>query len=169
MIWLCEHESVYTTGQRRIDNREQPSLPAPLEYVDRGGETTYHGPGQIMLYPVISLRSRKLSVRQYIAMLESSVIALLADDDLMAERRCGLPGVWMPEGKIAAIGIRVKQGVAYHGMALNIRVDQAYFRAINPCGTGLRAVNLEDYLTLNAPIETLAEAWARQFQKMLSI
>ena len=162
LIYACEHEPVYTTGRRGIDNRTGASLPAPLLRTDRGGETTFHGPGQIMLYPVVDLRARGLGVRDYVYALEQSCIDLLAGMGIQASRRCGLPGVWTERGKIAAIGIRVQHGVAWHGMALNVQVDPAWFAAINPCGTGLGIDRLGDHPQSEVyELEVIADRWAR--------
>ena len=135
-IWCCEHEPVYTTGMRGRDNRIVDTLPAPMVRTDRGGETTFHGPGQIMLYPLIDLRRRRLGARRYVEILEESCMRTLADLGVAAQRRCGFPGVWTGAGKIAALGIRIGQGVAYHGMALNVCVDHDWFACIRPCGLG---------------------------------
>ena len=169
IIWACEHEPVYTTGRRAVDNREQPTLPAPLIHSDRGGETTFHGPGQLMLYPFIHLKVRQISPRSYVHLLEQSCINLLAESGLSAERRCSLPGVWTDEGKIAAIGLRIREGVAYHGMALNIAVESHWFKAINPCGTGLKSVNLHDYIENTPQLPQLAEQWHHHLSTLLSL
>ena len=167
IIWTCEHEAVYTTGRRAIDNRLESSLPAPWIETDRGGETTFHGVGQIMLYPILNLRQRGLSVRQYIHLLEQSAMDVLLQYHVQSARRCGLPGIWTPDGKVAAIGIRISQGVAYHGMAMNIAVDMSYFRAINPCGTNQKAVNLEDYIQNLPSLMVLANQWNQSLQSLL--
>ena len=167
IIWSCEHEPVYTTGRRAIDNREQPTLPAPLVYTDRGGETTFHGTGQIMLYPIVHLKKRHITPKQYVSLLEQSAINLLAALGVTAERRCGLPGVWTKEGKIVAIGLRIRNGVAYHGMALNVNVDASWFSAINPCGTGKRSVNLCDYVASTHNLESIASQWGNQLNLLL--
>ena len=166
IVWSCEHEPVYTTGRRGVDNRVVMELPAPLLHVDRGGETTFHGPGQLMLYPVISLRQRGLGVRQYVALLEQSCIDLLADFGISAGRRCGFPGVWTAGGKVAALGVRVVHGVAYHGMALNVAVEPHWFAAINPCGTGMSAVNAGELAQL-PEMAQLADGWMRKFAALL--
>jgi len=167
VIWACEHEPVYTTGKRAIDNRLDKALPAPLFITDRGGETTFHGCGQVMLYPIIHLRRRGLTVRQYIHLLEESAIQTLAQYDIKAERRCGLPGVWTDKGKIVAMGIRISQGVAYHGMAMNMAVDLAYFKAINPCGLGRNTVNMQDYLDVLPLNKQLAHVWSDSLKGLL--
>ncbi|MDT8376542.1 MAG: lipoyl(octanoyl) transferase LipB [Mariprofundaceae bacterium] len=169
IIWACEHEPVYTTGRRAVDNREQPTLPAPLIYTDRGGETTFHGPGQLMLYPIIHLKQRHISPRSYVHLLEQSCIELLAEWSLTAGRRCSLPGVWTSAGKIAAIGLRIREGVAYHGMALNLAVKPQWFKAINPCGTGLKSVNLRDYVEEMPQMPQLAEQWQRHLSTLLPL
>jgi lipoyl(octanoyl) transferase len=156
LIWSCEHDPVYTTGQRGIDNRIQ-HLDAPLLQTDRGGETTFHGPGQAMLYPLIDLRRRGLGVRVYVHKLEQSCIDLLQQEyGIDADRRCGLPGVWTEAGKIAALGIRIRNGIAYHGMALNNDVDLKWFAAIRPCGTTLPVTNLYELTGRRVGIEVLA-------------
>jgi len=166
VIWACEHEPVYTTGKRGVDNR-LATLSAPLLVTDRGGETTFHGRGQVMLYPVVHLRRRGLSVRQYVHLLEESAIQSLANYKVQATRRCGMPGVWTDEGKIVAMGIRVSHGVAYHGMAMNMAVDMAYFQAINPCGLGQKAVNMSDSIDILPKAEELAEVWANALHALL--
>jgi len=160
VIWTCEHEPVYTTGKRAVDNRLDKVLPAPLFITDRGGEMTFHGHGQLMLYPMIHLRRRGLTVRQYIHTLETSAMKTLSHYAIQTERRCGLPGVWTTEGKIVAMGIRVSQGVAYHGMAMNMAVDMNYFNVINPCGLGQKAVNMQDNIHSMPINQELAETWA---------
>jgi lipoyl(octanoyl) transferase len=166
IIWACEHEAVYTTGRRGVDNRLQEALPAPLIQSDRGGEMTFHGPGQIMLYPVIHLGWRGLGVKQYVHLLEQSCIDLLASLEVHAERRKGFPGVWRPTGKIAALGVRISRGVAFHGMALNVDVSPCWFAAINPCGLGKAAVSLSD-TTKPLPLAELAGRWQGHFSELL--
>ena len=166
IVWSCEHDPVYTTGRRGIDNRIGSELPAPLIATDRGGETTFHGPGQVMLYPLVHLRRRGLGIRDYVHLLEQSCIDLLADLGIVAGRRDGFPGVWTEAGKIAALGVRVSRGVALHGMALNVEVDDRWFAAIDPCGLGLPAVNLCDIL--EAPtMPELAQGWYGNFASLL--
>ncbi|MDX8391669.1 MAG: lipoyl(octanoyl) transferase LipB [Mariprofundaceae bacterium] len=165
-VWSCEHESVYTTGKRGIDNRRRITLPAPLIATERGGETTYHGPGQVMLYPLLSLRRRGLGVRDYVCILEQSCIDLLASLGVAANRRHGLPGIWIGDTKIAAIGLRVSQGIVWHGMALNVCVPPQWFAAINPCGSGLGITCLSDFTT-PLPLAELANDWYGFLSKLL--
>jgi lipoyl(octanoyl) transferase len=139
-IWLLEHPPVYTLGQ----GAEWPSVGngIPVVQADRGGEITYHGPGQVVLYALVDLARRGIKVKQFVAMLESSVIELLAG---RGERKPGAPGVYVDGAKIAALGIRVTRGRAYHGLALNVDMDLAPFRAIDPCGCpGLAVTQTRD-------------------------
>ena len=167
MIFSCEHEPVYTTGKRGVDNRLHAELPAPVVCTDRGGEMTFHGPGQIMLYPVIHLRRRKLGVKQYVHLLEESCIHMLKSCGVEASRNCGFPGVWTKQGKIAALGVRVSRGVAYHGMALNVDVDHRWFSAINPCGLQTDVVSLSAFVD-PLPLPDLAQRWQRCLADFLS-
>jgi len=162
LVWLCEHEPVYTTGRRGIDNRRDCTLPAELVRTDRGGETTFHGPGQLMLYPVVHLRRRRIGVKQYVRLLEQSCIDLLAGQHIEAGYRHGFPGVWTSQGKIAALGVRVSRGVAYHGMALNVDVEQRWFAAIQPCGLQSSVVSMSDFINPQ-PLAALAECWQSYF------
>jgi len=167
VLWSCEHDPVYTTGRRGVDNRLLETLPAPFVRTDRGGETTFHGPGQLLLYPVIHLRRRTLGVKAYVYLLEQSCINLLQSLGVEAHRRKGFPGVWTVRGKIAALGVRVRRGVAYHGMALNVTVDRRWFAAINPCGTGL-AVDRLMACGLSPALPELAQDWHSMFSRLLS-
>ncbi len=165
VVWFCEHEPVYTTGRRGVDNRLR-RLHAPFVRTDRGGETTFHGPGQLLLYPVLHLRARGLGVKAYVHMLEESCIVLLAGFGIDAGRRCGMPGVWTPRGKIAALGIRVARGVAYHGLALNIHVERAWFEAINPCGLGQGVDRMTDW-GVSPGMSDLSALWMGHFYRLL--
>jgi len=121
----------------------------------------------VMLYPVISLRMRRLSLRAYVYLLEQSCIDCLAALGVAVSRRQGLPGVWAPAGKVAAIGLRIIHGVAYHGMALNISVDSRWFKAIDACGTGLPSTNLSSLMSCPPPMHILARQWADCFRRLL--
>jgi len=167
IIFSCEHEPVYTTGRRGVDNRLGESLPAPVVLSDRGGEMTFHGPGQVMLYPIINLRARDIGVKAYVHLLEQSCIDVLQSLGIEATRNCGFPGVWTQQGKIAALGVRVSRGVAYHGMALNITIDPKWFAAINPCGLNTGIVNISDVVD-PTPLPELAELWKQQFMRVCS-
>ena len=133
-LWLVEHDPVFTLGQ--AGKPEHVLLPGdiPVLQVDRGGQVTYHGPGQLLLYPLLDLRRLKLGVREYVDRIEQAVIDTLADWDITAARRDGAPGVYVDGAKVMALGIRVRRGCAFHGLALNVAMDLAPYRRINPCG-----------------------------------
>jgi lipoyl(octanoyl) transferase len=131
-FWLLEHPPVYTLGLA-ADPAHGPKADAgiPLVQVERGGEVTYHGPGQLVLYTLVDLARRGIKVKQFVALLEQAVIDVL---DGRGERRPGAPGVYVEGAKVAALGIRVSRGCAFHGLALNVDMDLAPFAAIDPCG-----------------------------------
>lgn len=148
-LWLVEHAPVYTLGQGA-----QPATVAngiPVVQTDRGGEITYHGPGQVVLYALIDLARRDIKVKRFVWLLEESVIALIGPG---AERRPGAPGVYVDGAKVAALGIRVTRGRAYHGLALNVDMDLAPFSAIDPCGyPGLAVTQTRDLGIAGSPAE----------------
>lgn len=168
IIWSCEHEPVYTTGRRGINNCLGAKLPAPFIETDRGGETTFHGPGQLLFYPVIHLREHGLAVKQYVDILEQSCMNMLASLGVKSEQRSGFPGAWTNHGKISALGLRVSKGVSYHGMALNVSVESRWFSAINPCGTGSPAANLSSFCP-SPPLRELADIWKTCFCFQLTL
>ncbi len=133
-IWFTEHPPVFTLGLNA--SREHLLTPGdiPVIQVDRGGQVTYHGPGQLMIYPLIDLKRAGLGVRDLVTALEQTVVDLVAEFDIEAASRKDAPGVYVEERKIASIGLRVRRGASYHGMALNIEVDLEPFSRINPCG-----------------------------------
>ena len=142
-LWLLEHPPVYTLGLA-ADAAHGPKAGGtiPVVQVERGGEVTYHGPGQVVLYTLVDLARRGLKVKQFVTMLEQSVIDLLG---ARAQRKPGAPGIYVGGAKIAALGIRVSRGCAFHGLALNVDMDLAPFSAINPCGfPGLQVTQTRD-------------------------
>jgi lipoyl(octanoyl) transferase len=128
-LWLLEHPPVYTLGQGAAPVQVANGI--PIIATDRGGEVTYHGPGQVVLYTLIDLGRRGIKVKAFVRLLEQTVIDLVG---ARAARRPGAPGVYVDGAKIAALGIRVTRGRAYHGLALNVDMDLAPFSAIDPCG-----------------------------------
>jgi lipoyl(octanoyl) transferase len=139
-LWIVEHPPVYTLGVG-ADPAHGPrgASAIPVVRCERGGEITYHGPGQAVLYTLVDLARRGLGVRAFVALLEQAVIDLLAEHGVDAQRRAGAPGVYVAGAKIAALGLRVARGRCYHGVALNIDMDLAPFAGIDPCGhPGLR-------------------------------
>jgi lipoyl(octanoyl) transferase len=141
-IWLVEHPPVYTLGTNdRNEPFENPGI--PLVKSDRGGQITYHGPGQLIAYVLIDLRRRGWGIRQLVTRLEQSIIDLLAARGLSAVRRTGAPGVYVDGRKIAQLGLRVRHGACYHGLSFNVAMDLEPFRRIKPCGyAGLETIDL---------------------------
>lgn len=144
-LWLVEHDPVFTLGQ--AGKPEHVLLPGdiPVLHVDRGGQVTYHGPGQLVAYPLVDLRRLRIGVRDYVCRIEQAVIDTLADWNIEGRRRDGAPGVYVDGAKVAALGIRVRRGCAFHGLAFNIAMDLEPFARINPCGyAGLDVVAMRD-------------------------
>ena len=144
-LWLVEHDPVFTLGQ--AGKPEHVLMPGdiPVIHVDRGGQVTYHGPGQLVLYPLLDLRRLKLGVREYVCRIEQAIIDTLGDWNIEASRRDGAPGVYVAGAKIAALGIRVRRGCSFHGLAFNIDMDLSPFSRINPCGyAGLQVTSMVD-------------------------
>jgi lipoyl(octanoyl) transferase len=133
-LWCLEHPPVYTLGLG--GKREHVINPGniPVIRVDRGGQVTYHGPGQLVVYCLLDLRRRSLGIKSFVNLLEQSVIDMLSEQGLVAERREGAPGVYINNRKIAALGIRIRRGCTYHGLALNVDMELSPFHGINPCG-----------------------------------
>lgn len=144
-LWVLEHPPVYTLGMAGKPEHLLRDTDIPMVRIDRGGQITYHGPGQIVVYLLIDLRRRGLKVRELVHLMEQALIDTLADDGLAAERQAGAPGVYIGGAKIAALGLRVKNGSSYHGLSLNVDMDLTPFTWINPCGySGLQTTQLRD-------------------------
>lgn len=144
-IWFLEHPQVFTLGMNA--SREHVLAPGdiPVVQIDRGGQVTYHGPGQLVVYPLIDLRRSGLGVRDLVTALERSVIGLAAEYGVVAEARKNAPGVYVEGRKLASVGIRIRRGASYHGLALNVSLDLEPFGRINPCGyEGLQMTRLAD-------------------------
>src|SRR6266705_3746445 len=133
-LWVLEHPPVYTVGIAGRAEHFPRSGEVPVERVDRGGQITYHGPGQAIVYTLVDLARRALTVRGMVSLIEQAVIEVLGTHGMGAERRSGAPGVYVDCAKIAALGLRVRHGCCYHGVALNVDMDLAPFSAIDPCG-----------------------------------
>jgi lipoyl(octanoyl) transferase len=155
-FWVVEHDPVFTQG---LNGRPEHLLnpgDIPVVQVDRGGQVTYHGPGQIVIYTLIDVRRRGIGVRALVTALEQSVIALLAESGIEAQARSDAPGVYVAGRKIAALGLRVRRGSSYHGLSLNWNMDLSPFQRINPCGyQGLEVAQLVD-LGIEEDFSTLA-------------
>ena len=149
-LWIVEHPPVYTLGQAGKPEHILRDVGIPLVKIDRGGQVTYHGPGQVVIYLLLDLPRLKIKVRELVTAIEQAVIDLLADYGVVAERRAGAPGVYVGEAKIAALGLRIRNGCSYHGVSLNVDMDLSPFTAINPCGyAGLKVIQTRD---LNIPL-----------------
>lgn len=140
-LWCCEHPPVYTLGLAGRPEHLLNDIGIPLVKIDRGGQITYHGPGQVVIYLLLNLTRRKLKVRELVSRIEQAVVKLLADYGVTAELRSDAPGVYVriaedaeTPAKIAALGLRIKKGCCYHGVSLNVDMDLSPFAAINPCG-----------------------------------
>ena len=144
-LWLLEHDPVFTLGQAgKLEHVLSPG-DIPVVPVDRGGQVTYHGPGQIVAYPLLDLRRLGLGVRDLVCRIEQAIIDTLADWSIEAVRRAGAPGVYVNDAKIAALGLRVRRGCTFHGLAFNVAMDLEPFRRINPCGyQGLQVTQMVD-------------------------
>ncbi|MED5509703.1 MAG: lipoyl(octanoyl) transferase LipB [Pseudomonadota bacterium] len=142
-LWLLEHQPVFTQGANGQAEHVLDLHDIPLVATDRGGQVTYHGPGQLIAYPLIDLRRYKSGVREMVSRLEQTVISMLSDFDIDAYARKDAPGVYVDERKIASLGLRVKRGACYHGVSFNIDMDLTPFSYINPCGqAGMEVIDL---------------------------
>ena len=145
-IWFMQHAPVFTLGLAGKTEHVLNAGEIPLVQSDRGGQVTYHGPGQLICYLLLDLRRHGISVKGLVNKIEQSIIDLLTSFDLIAEREPGAPGVYIDKKKIAALGIRIRKGCSYHGLALNIDMDLQPFQQINPCGfPGLEVTQLSDF------------------------
>jgi lipoyl(octanoyl) transferase len=167
-LWIVEHPPVYTLGLAGDPaHLLYPDSAIPLVKVDRGGQITYHGPGQVVAYLLLDLRRRKLMVREFVHRIEQAVLDTLAAYNLPAERIAGAPGIYLSEGplrgaKIAALGLKIRKGCSYHGVSLNVSMDLQPFRQINPCGyVGLQTVDLAS-AGVDVAWRDAAQALARQ-------
>lgn len=155
-IWLLEHPSVFTQGQAGKPEHLLNPGEIPVVQTDRGGQITYHGPGQLVVYPLISLREVGLNVRELVSAMENAVIGLLADFDVTAVARADAPGVYVNKAKIASLGLRIKRGYSYHGLALNVDMDLSPFERINPCGQADLRVTQTRALGIDASLHELS-------------
>lgn len=145
-LWIVQHPSVYTLGQAGKDEHILDPGDTPIIRSDRGGQVTWHGPGQIIAYPLLDLRRWGIAIRELVYALEQAIISLLALHGIASHRINGAPGVYVEDAKIAALGVRVKNGRCYHGVALNVNNDSKPFTKINPCGiTNMPTTRLYDH------------------------
>ena len=166
-LWLVEHDPVFTLGQAGKPEHVLGAGDIPVLHVDRGGQVTYHGPGQIVAYPLLDLRRMKLGVRDYVCRIEQAIIDTLLEWNIIGARREGAPGVYVAGAKVAALGIRVRHGRSFHGLAFNIAMDLEPFGRINPCGyAGLQVTSMLDLggpSGMDAVKPVLLDELARQF------
>ena len=168
-LWLLEHPPVFTLGQAGKREHILTDLGIPVIAIDRGGQVTYHGPGQLVVYVLLDLRRRGYGVKQLVLRLEQAVIDLLAGFGVVAERRAGAPGVYVNEAKIAALGLRIKNGCSYHGLVLNVAMDLTPFSAINPCGYEGLAVTQTSDLGIALPSAEMGERLLYCLVKMVTM
>ncbi len=164
-LWLLEHPAVYTLGRNGKEEHLLEKTSIPLIQVDRGGQITYHGPGQVIIYCLVDLQRRKLGVRQFVTIIEQSIIELLENYGVRAYSDKKAPGVYVYGAKIAALGIRVSRGSTMHGLSLNVDMDLSPFESINPCGyQGLKVTQCCDL-----GIDESSNALGQQLSKILSL
>lgn len=151
-LWAVQHPPVFTLGQAGREEHLLAPGDIPVLHVDRGGQVTYHGPGQVVLYPLLDLRRLGIGVRELVHGIEQAIIDVLAGYGLRGERRARAPGVYVNDAKIAALGLRVRKGRCFHGLAFNVNLDLEPFARINPCGfQGLAVTRLSDFVEVQPP------------------
>lgn len=169
-LWLVEHPPVFTLGLNGKPEHVLAPGDIPLVQTDRGGQVTYHGPGQSVLYALIDLRRRHLGVRHLVSALEQAVVAVLADFGLEGHPRADAPGVYVASGaKIASVGLRVRHGCSYHGVALNVDLDLEPFTRINPCGYPGMAVTSLKHEGITTTVEAAGNRLALRLQDQLLV
>ena len=166
-LWIVEHFSVFTVGLNGTPDHLLRRSDIPVVHVDRGGQITYHGPGQLVIYLLLDLRRRSYGVRELVRRMERALIALLAEEGVAAEGNVEAPGVYVGDAKIGALGLRVKNGCCYHGLALNIDLDLAPFADINPCGHAGMPVTRTSDLGLDLTVEAAGGRLSRHLLDLL--
>jgi lipoyl(octanoyl) transferase len=169
-LWLCEHPPVFTLGLAGKPEHLLRDIGVPMVKIDRGGQITYHGPGQIVCYLLLDLKRRGLTVKGLVNRMEQAIIDLLAGYGVAAERLEGAPGVYVQGAKIAALGLKIRNGYSYHGLSLNVAMDLTPFHAINPCGYAGMAVTQLSTLVPHIPdadVETVSGKLVAQLQDKL--
>jgi len=162
-LWLLEHPAVYTQGQAGKAEHILNPRAIPVVQSDRGGQVTFHGPGQLIAYVLMDIRRRNTGIRTFVCQLEQVLIKLLKQFDIEAQTRCGAPGVYVADKKIASVGLRVKNGCTYHGIALNVAMDLNPFFGINPCGYAqLQMTQIKDYIPA-ITVERVSDVFISEF------
>lgn len=167
-IWLVEHPPVFTQGQAGKAEHVLAAGDIPVIQSDRGGQVTYHGPGQQVMYVLINLKRRKIGVRELVTLLENTVINTLAQLDIVANARPDAPGVYVDGKKICSLGLRIRKGCSFHGLALNIDMDLAPFMRINPCGYAGMEMTQVSKLVENASMDKIRTILIRHFLALLN-
>lgn len=146
-LWVLQHLPVFTLGQAGLEKHLINPENIPVVQCDRGGQVTYHGPGQLVVYTLVDLQRRKSGVREFVNQLEQCLIQTLSSYGIESQRKEGAPGVYVGEDKIAALGLRVRRGRAFHGISLNVNMDLTPFGRMNPCGyEGLKVIHMQTFL-----------------------
>ena len=168
-IWFTEHPPVFTLGLNASREHLLETGDIPVVQIDRGGQVTYHGPGMLMIYPLIDLKRLGLGVRDLVTALEQSVVDLASEYGVTARARPDAPGVYVADTKFASVGLRIRRGASYHGMALNVRVDLEPFLRINPCGYA--GLEMTDLATLggDSDLDVVQEKLLPHFLRHLSL
>lgn len=164
-LWLVQHPPVFTQGQAGKAEHVLAPGDIPVIQVDRGGQVTYHGPGQIVAYPLVDIRRKGIGVREFVNRIEESIIGVLSLHGVHGQRMEGAPGIYVDGNKVASLGLRVRRGCTFHGLAFNIEMDLEPFQRINPCGyAGLQVTQLSDLaeVTFEQAEQELVENLARQ-------
>ncbi len=168
-LWIVEHPPVFTQGMAGKPEHILQTGAIPVVQIDRGGQVTYHGPGQLVVYTLIDFKRRGISVRDLVTRLENSIIATLADYGIAAAADPKRPGVYVGAAKIASLGLRIKHGAVYHGLALNIDMDLSPFAHINPCGyAGMAMTQMADHLKPCPPLAEVAAKLAAHLSTQLN-
>ncbi|WP_373964198.1 lipoyl(octanoyl) transferase LipB [Kosakonia sacchari] len=167
-IWLVEHHPVFTQGQAGKAEHVLAPGDIPVIQSDRGGQVTYHGPGQQVMYILINLKRRKVGVRELVTLLENTVINTLATLGINAQARADAPGVYVQGKKICSLGLRIRKGCSFHGLALNIDMDLAPFMRINPCGYAGMEMTQVSQLVENSDMDKLRTILIQQFLALLN-
>lgn len=162
-LWLLEHTAVYTQGQAGKPEHILNPCAIPVVQSDRGGQVTFHGPGQLIAYVLMDIRRRNIGIRTFVCQLEQVLIKLLEQFNIEAQTQCGAPGVYVADKKIASVGLRVKNGCTYHGIALNVAMDLTPFSGINPCGYAqMQMTQIKDYISA-ITIEQVSDVFVSEF------
>ena len=174
VVITVEHNPVFTIGRSgsrtniRVSEQERERSGIPVYEIDRGGDITYHGPGQLVCYPIIDLRGYRRDIKWYIASLEQGMIDLCADLGVAAKRRAGYPGVWVGERKIASIGVSVRHWVTMHGLAFNVDVNREHFAMIDPCGLPIEMASLVDLVSDDLSMGRVTEGLLKHMKSIFS-